>query len=500
MLAVVVSFLPLSASAARLVIKDQCVLAADRSPGRPGISSIASLPEDAMVLKKRDNLMVVGKSDGPGIASAGPEVFLTKEHEEFCSHVGSRLGMLSEPNYVYTASQSALETPSLWGLDIIGMETARATTTGSSSVLVGIVDTGIDYTHPDLAANVAKNTGEIPDNYIDDDGNGYIDDYYGYDFINEDSDPMGDHDHGTHVAGTIGAAGIEGGVVGINMHVGLVAAKALNSQGSGTLDSVVNSINYLVKRGVKVINMSLGSSGSSTIEFNAISNARMHGVLVAAAAGNDSQNNDYYGSYPANYNLDNVISVAASGQSDTLAYFSNYGAHSVDLAAPGVEILSTLVGGGYGEMSGTSMATPHVAGVAALLLAVNPNFSYTDLRRLILDNGDYVSALDGYMINSVRLSAENSVAAALTRSPHPDSFSVALKKGRGSYPGRKKFTATVKENGTVLAHALVTFTCNNAKRGTGYTSKTGKVTKELKVKSGQKCRASISNGTKSPAV
>ena len=199
-------------------------------------------------------------------------------------------------------------------------------TTGSSNVVVAVIDTGIDYTHPDLTDNISTNPGEIRGNGVDDDGNGFVDDYYGYDFINGDSDPMDDHFHGSHCAGTIGGRGDNGrGVAGVNWTVKLMPVKVLDSYGSGTLAAVAAGMNYAVKRGVKIMSMSLGTTGYSATLENAIINAKNAGVLVVAAAGNSSQNTDISPNYPSASAQDNVIAVAASNSTDTLAYFSNWG-------------------------------------------------------------------------------------------------------------------------------------------------------------------------------
>jgi len=314
---------------------------------------------------------------------------------------------------------------SLYGMSVISAPLAWDITTGSASAVVAIIDTGIDYTHPDLVGNIATNAAEIPNNSVDDDGNGYIDDYYGYDFINNDSNPIDDHYHGTHCAGTIGATGNNGrGVAGVAWRVSLLPVKVLDSYGSGTLASVAAGMNYAVQRGAKILSMSLGTSSYSTTLENAIINARNSGALVVAAAGNSALDTDLYPNYPSSSTQDNVISVAASTSSDSLAYFSNYGPTSVDLAAPGESILSTYLGGQYAYASGTSMATPHIAGMAALLLAINPNLSYASIKSILLSTADPIPSMSGKLVTGGRANIYNAVlqvAPGETPTPLPTS-------------------------------------------------------------------------------
>lgn len=286
-------------------------------------------------------------------------------------------------------------------------------TTGSSTVIVAVIDTGVDYTHPDLAANMWTNTGEIAGNNVDDDNNGFIDDIYGWDFANNDNDPFDDYGHGTHVAGTIGAVTDNGiGIAGIAWNVKIMAVKFLDASGGGTLDGAIQAINYASQNGASISNNSWGGGGYYAALHDAIEAAAARDHLFIAAAGNDGMDNDFSPAYPASYDLDNVISVAATDHDDQLAWFSNYGETSVDLAAPGVDILSTLPTSGplssptgYGTLSGTSMATPHVSGVAALLRAYHPTWTYTQIIDQILANTDAVESLDGVVATGGRLNA-----------------------------------------------------------------------------------------------
>jgi subtilisin family serine protease len=303
---------------------------------------------------------------------------------------------------------------SLWGLNNTGTS-GRADAdidapeawdfeTGSDTVVVAIIDTGVDYKHPDLIGNMWRNTGEIPGNGIDDDGNGYVDDVVGYDFVNHDGDPWDDHSHGTHVAGTIGAVGNNGvGVTGVCWKTRIMALKFLGAGGSGSTSDAVSAVLYATANGAKVMNNSWGGGGYSQALFDAIRVADSAGVLFVAAAGNSGTNNDVYPFYPASYDLPNVLVVAATDSADALASFSCYGATSVDLAAPGVNIFSTTPGGQYGQKSGTSMATPHVVGAAALLLSDSPGLRAADLKGLLMSYLEQLPALAGRTVTGGRL-------------------------------------------------------------------------------------------------
>ena len=285
-------------------------------------------------------------------------------------------------------------------------------TTGSDNVIVAVIDTGIDYTHQDLADNMWTNAREIPGNGIDDDRNGFVDDIHGYDFVNDDGDPMDEHSHGTHCSGTIAGRGNNRiGVTGINWQCKVMACRFLDENGSGTTDNAIDAINYAVANGADILSNSWGGGEYSEALAEAISNANDHGVLFVAAAGNDSRNTDLVPNYPSCYNFANVIAVAATDHTDALASFSNYGQHSVHLAAPGVSILSSVLDNAYAKYSGTSMATPHVAGVAALLLAQYPSMSLSELKFRLMWTGDEIDALSSKTITGRRLNAYNALTA-----------------------------------------------------------------------------------------
>jgi subtilisin family serine protease len=305
----------------------------------------------------------------------------------------------------------------LWGLRNTGQaggvpgadidaERAWDAGTGSRAVLVAVIDTGIDYTHPDLEQNIWTNDAEIPDNNIDDDRNGYVDDVHGYNFHDGHGDPMDDNGHGTHVAGTIGAVGNNAaGVAGAAWAVTLLPLKFLGSGGTGTTSDAVAAIDYAADRGADVINNSWGGGGFSRTLLEAIERTHAAGALFVVAAGNDGTNTDSLPTYPAGYDVPNVISVAATDMADTLAAFSNFGRASVDLAAPGVAILSTFPGGQYRELSGTSMAAPHVSGVAALMRSLSPRAPPELLRLKLMETVDPVPGLADFVGSGGRLNA-----------------------------------------------------------------------------------------------
>jgi subtilisin family serine protease len=335
----------------------------------------------------------------------------------------------AEPDYLLKIDAQPADNSfsKLWGLnntgqtggtvdaDIDAVE-AWDVSTGSSNVVVAVIDTGIDYNHPDLAANMWTNTGEVPGDGIDNDGNGYVDDVYGINAIAGSGDPMDDESHGTHCAGTIGAVGNNGtGVTGVNWNVKMMALKFLDSNGSGSTSDAIACIQYAITNGAHIMSNSWGGGGYSQALHDAIESAKNQGILFVTAAGNTGVNTDTFPHYPSSLDNENILSVAATDHNDQLASFSCYGAETVDIAAPGVNIYSTTPGNSYASMSGTSMAAPHAAGLAALLKAHQPSLSWQQIKTQIMNTADPVQSLQGKMQVAGRINALN----ALTNSVPP---------------------------------------------------------------------------------
>ena len=310
------------------------------------------------------------------------------------------------------------------GADIRAPE-AWSVTTGSPGVIIAVVDTGVDYTHPDLSANIWKNPRESL-NGRDDDGNGYVDDIRGWNFVLKSNDPMDDNGHGTHCAGTIAAVGNNGiGIAGTAWNVKIMPLKFLNSQGSGYISDAISAILYANKMGASIISNSWSGTGYSQSLKDAIDASS---AVVICAAGNSGANSDNNPQYPAAFTSSNIISIAATDYHDRLASFSNYGVNSVDIAAPGVSIYSTSRAGTYQYMSGTSMAVPHVTGVAALIKSKYSSSSATQVKNILLSNTDPISALSGKIATGGRLNAAKALGQisptptpTKTPSPYPTS-------------------------------------------------------------------------------
>lgn len=332
----------------------------------------------------------------------------------------------AEPNFMYTHDATATDTyyasGQLWGMKSGYGSNAEAAWaaghTGSASVYVGVIDEGIQFNHPDLDGQVWTNPFDAVDG-LDNDGNGYKDDIHGWDFDRNDNTiydggTSGNvDDHGTHVSGTIGAKANSSGVVGVNWNVTLISGKFLGRRG-GTTANAVKAVDYFTnlksRHGLNIVatNNSWGGGGYSQALYDAISRANAGNILFIAAAGNGGNdgvgdNNDAVASYPSNYNLPNIIAVAAITSSGAKSSFSNYGATTVDLGAPGSGIISTTAFNSYSSYSGTSMATPHVTGAAALYKASNLSASAAQVKAAILNNVIATPSLAGKCVSGGRL-------------------------------------------------------------------------------------------------
>ena len=402
----------------------------------------------------------------------------------------------AEPNYIYTIGDVVIDRsemisdpdfPKLWGLhntgqkvkisdeeeiqatadaDIDALE-AWAIETGSKDIKVAIIDTGIDYTHEDLAENMLKNDGEMGEytdsegnvknketDLVDNDGNGLVDDVYGWNFVANTNDPKDDHSHGTHVAGTIGGVGNNNiGVVGVNWKVSLLPVKFLSSGGSGSLDDAVKAIDYARQRKVHIMSNSWGGGGFSQAMADAIEAASKEGILFIAAAGNSSVDNDKSPHYPSSYENENVIAVAATDSDDLRSSFSSYGKTSVDIAAPGSNIYSTVLENKYGFMSGTSMATPHVSGAAALIWAHEPNLTMAEVKERLFKTSEEILMLKrrlGYGRINVYNALTNTIPPK-TEPTDPTLFKDAEQKiaSPHDYENGKTYTWTITHPGAL---------------------------------------------------
>lgn len=347
---------------------------------------------------------------------------------------------IAEPNYVMRAFDLPNDTDfaKLWGIKNTGQADSSGQTgtpnsdvnvvplweqgfKGSRNVLVAVIDTGIDFTHPDLKDNMFVNAGEVAGNGKDDDGNGFVDDVNGWNFAANSNASKDDHGHGSHCAGTIGGVGNNGmGVVGVNWEVSLLPVKFLDASGGGSLQGAIESINYARLMKANIMSNSWGGGGYSEALKKAIEDARDAGIIFVAAAGNESNNNDSSPTYPAAYDVANVIAVAATDNRDTIAGFSNFGTRTVHVAAPGVKVYSTVKDGGYDTYSGTSMACPHVAGVSALLLAANPTWTVAEIKDRLIKTSDKVPALRKKVMAKGRVNAYNAMHGIVPPSDEPE--------------------------------------------------------------------------------
>ena len=428
--------LPAEAQAGQVTVRgrkasDSGLLARVRDGANPGKLQAAKggLGQAAMTTKaefRTKGLMLVGKN-AQGAAAAMTSAELELKAKEL---MATGLYDYVEPDWIVTVSQvptdSAYSNGSLWGLrntgqsgGVVGVDVnaqaAWAVTTGSPTVIVGVVDTGIRFTHQDLVGNIWVNPGEIAANGIDDDANGYIDDVHGINGITNTGNPMDDNNHGTHCAGTIGAtANNAGQIVGVAWNVKLMGLKFLSASGSGNTSDAIKCIDYGVAKGAHILSNSWGGGGYSQALRDSIAAASSAGVLFVAAAGNSSSNNDVTQSYPSNYDPVNVVAVAAVDRTGALASFSSYGATTVDVGAPGVAILSSTAASdtSYDTYNGTSMATPHVAGVAALIKSQFPAATMLEIKNRLMATTRPLASLAGRTVSGGIVDAHAALTVA----------------------------------------------------------------------------------------
>lgn len=376
---------------------------------------------------------------------------------------GNQASTVGEANALntVTAFSNDARANELWGLQKIQLgqslsylETENLPT---EEVVVAVLDSGIDYNHPDLQGRLWVNTGEIANNGIDDDGNGYIDDIHGINVLNHSGNPYDDYLHGTHVSGIIGAVGDNAeGIVGINPHVKIMSLKFLQQSGSASISDAITALNYLYQmkqeRGVpvRIINASWGIDKYSQVLYDAIAAGAQHDMLFVASAGNGGidyvgDNNDRRPHYPSGYELGHIISVTATNEADELGEFANYGLDTVDLAAPGVNILSTLPNGAYGLLSGTSMAAPHVTGAASLLLSLEPSLAALAVKKRLLDSADVVAGMVNRAASHARLNVSSIYKDALLELDIDTSHISMDKGGQTSIGIRMRRPPTINE-------------------------------------------------------
>lgn len=459
-----------------LRLRETIETAAMRSSGA-GLLEWVSLPSGLSAERAISRL-----SQRPGVAFAEKNWLLESQ-------------AVSNDPYVTNGSLWGLYGPSSSPSNAFGsraIEAWNADQTGSASVYVGIIDEGYQFAHPDLSANAATNPGEIAGNGLDDDANGLVDDVYGWDFVSNDNtvyDGTGD-DHGTHVAGTIGArGGNAAGVAGVNWTVSLLSGKFLGANGGSTTNAIkaVDYFTNLKSKGVNIVatNNSWGGGGYSQALFDAIQRANNADILFIAAAGNGGSdgigdNNDTTANYPSNYSNPNVIAVAAITSSGSRSGFSNYGATTVDLGAPGSGIWSTLPSNTYGSYSGTSMATPHVTGAAALLKSVHPSATAAQIKQALLESAAPTSSLAGITVSGGRLD----IPAAITRLGQLTGggvtlpqISVTASDASAAEPGSDTGSFQLSRTGDTTAELVVNVLWQGtASNGSDYTSMATTVT------------------------
>ena len=403
---------------------------------------LAELPDDAVV----EEALLALVPAGDVVETAQPDWAIEADRTPNDTYYGYFLYGLNNTGQSGGTRDADIDAPEAWDL-----------TTGTN-VVVGIIDTGIDWNHPDLAGNIWTNAAEVSGvSGVDDDANGYVDDLRGWDFVNNDNNPFDDNGHGTHVSGTVAGTGNNVlGVVGVCWRARLMGLKFLSAGGSGYDSDAIRAIRYATRNGARVTNNSWGGGGSSQAEYDAIAEADAAGVLFVAAAGNSGTNNDSSPHYPSSFTNPNLIAVASTDRYDLKSSFSNYGATSVDLGAPGSAIYSTYPGSRYASLSGTSMATPHVTGACALLWSYAPTRTHAQVRTAIFSGVDAKASMAGRTATGGRLNVYRSLLSI------------------GSSPSLHSISGTVRQGGSPLSG--VTVTLSGAASATATTGSTGTYT------------------------
>jgi thermitase len=448
-------------AAAMIFVAGSASAAISRSTIKKQSATVESVPGEMIVKVRRAGTGIQGLRSALGALSRQIESIdsfetdsqLVKVRLKAGFSVASAIDQLkssdqveyAEPNFIYRAMESGVPNDArfgeLWGILNAGQRDSQGTAgragvdinvvpvwatgiTGSKNITVAVIDTGIQWDHVDLQDNLYINRGESGSkakNGIDDDGNGFIDDVHGWNFHANTASSTDDQGHGTHCAGTIGGSGNNGiGVAGVNWNVTLMPIKFLGADGGGTLQGAIESVNYARLMKVDIMSNSWGGGGASQALRDAIQQARDAGILFVAAAGNDGSDNDTRPTYPAAYPVDNVLAVSAINNAGGIADFSNYGKTSVHVAAPGVNVLSSYTGGGYRAASGTSMACPHVSGVAALVLSANPGMSFADLKDRLIKTSQPLASVKRKVVSKGMVSAFNAINNIVPPSGEPD--------------------------------------------------------------------------------
>ena len=376
---------------------------------------VAASPESAAAA----GLAVVGKA-GFGWTLVKQPIASGAAASEAADQMAAITDFAVEPNYIYELAEEPLF-PDQWSLENTGqtggkinadidISAAWKVTTGSPGVIIAVLDTGVAFSHPDMSSSVWLNSGEVPGNNVDDDGNGYVDDIRGWDAVDNDADPTDTHGHGTFVSTTAVAPRNGVGMAGVAPDSMVMPIRVCGSSGGCSHSAILTGFAYAIDNGADVINLSFGGYSKSTAMEAAIQNATAAGIVVVAAAGNDGIDNDINPFYPASYEVGGLISVAASNHSDALASFSNYGAKSVDLVAPGQSVVGGRLSNSWGTGSGTSFAAPKVAGVVALIKVARPSFDPVQVANLLSSSVDVLSNLSGKVASGGRLNAGSAVA------------------------------------------------------------------------------------------